>query len=87
MGRTDEAVFAAAQLESRVVVTENVPDYRLIATRHIQRGNTHHGLVLTSNRRFPRHRAATAGRLVLALDALLSTPGGPTPADGEHWLA
>jgi hypothetical protein len=84
-GQPDAAIFAAAQAEGRAIVTENVVDYRPLATYALQRGGAHCGLVLTTNRRFPRHDLQTAGRLVNALDALLST--GLDLTNLEHWLA
>jgi hypothetical protein len=83
-GQPDPVVFAAAQAETRTVVTENVADYRLLGTYEIQRGGSHAGLIFTSNRRLPRHEPRTAGRLVTALDDLLSTE--PETMNLEHWL-
>src|SRR5437762_13027670 len=71
-GQPDAIVFAAAQEEERAVVTENVSDYRPLAAYWIEQGRTHAGLILTSNRRFPRHDPRTTGRLVASLDELLS---------------
>lgn len=71
VGAPDEEVLAAAQVEERALVTENVRDYRPLEVALIAGGGHHAGLVYTSNRQFPRGRPATTGRLVLALDALL----------------
>lgn len=84
-GQPDAVVFAAAQAEGQVIVTENVPDYRALAAYTLQQGRSHAGLIFTSNRRFPRHDPRTAGRLVTALDELLSR--GPPVTDLEHWLS
>jgi hypothetical protein len=84
-GQPDPAVFATAVAEARAVVTENVADYRPLAEERVRQGATHPGLILTSNRRFPRHDRRTAGRLVVALDALLSAE--PDLTNQEHWLS
>lgn len=82
-GRSDEVILKEARRQGRVIVTENVLDYRPLAATVAKAGRTHPGLIFTSNRAFPRARRQTAGRLVLALDALLSTGEGIA---GEHWL-
>jgi predicted nuclease of predicted toxin-antitoxin system len=84
-GQPDEIVFAMAQAEGRVVVTENVIDYRPLATDVLQRGGSHVGVIFTSNHRFPRHDPRTVGRLVTALDQLLTNAVESTSM--EHWLS
>lgn len=84
-GQADLVIFAAAQAAGRVVVTENVVDYRPLGAQELQDGRSHAGLIFTSNRRFPRHDPRTAGRLVPALDALLST--GQEWTNRESWLS
>jgi predicted nuclease of predicted toxin-antitoxin system len=80
----DALVFIAAQGEGRAIVTENVPDFRRLAAMALADRRPHAGLVFTSNRRFPRHDASTIGRLVTALDGLLSQDRDLT--DLEWWL-
>lgn len=70
-GAPDAEVFAAALSAGRVIVTENVPDYRRLEAAALARGEGVPGLVFTTNRRFPRGRAGTVGQLVIALEALL----------------
>ena len=86
-GAPDRDVFAVAQEEGRALVTDDI-GFRSIDSEHRARGETHHGLVLTSNRRFPRGQPRTVGRLVRALDRFLS---GEATALAEspsftHWL-
>jgi nucleoside phosphorylase len=86
-GRPDADVFAAAQDEGRVVVTENVPDYLVIARDWETSERVHHGVIFTTDRRFPRHRASTIGRLVRALADLLAVEPEPAPpSNREIWL-
>ena len=85
-GRPDSDIFAAAQDESRAIVTENVSDYRALAREWEGSGRVHHGVVFTTNRKFPRHRPATIGRLIAALAHLLEAEPEPTPpSNREIW--
>ena len=71
-GAPDEEVFAAALAEDRVLVTENVPDFRRLEADALARGEAHAVLVFTSNRQFPRGEPGTTGRFVEALHTLLT---------------
>lgn len=70
-GKPDEVVFSLAQAAGRAVVTENVADYLPLAASRIQAGQSDFGLILTSNRRYPRHQERAVGHLVVALDELM----------------
>lgn len=86
-GGADEVVFAAAQEERRAIVTDDV-GFGAIESEHRSRGEAHCGLVFTANRRFPRGRPATVGRLVRSLDRFLSDDA-PTLDDSSSftwWL-
>jgi len=86
-GTPDRQVFALAQEEGRTLVTDDV-GFRSIESEHRARGEAHHGLVFTSNRRFPRGQPRTVGRLVRALDQFFSAEA-VTFADSRsftHWL-
>jgi hypothetical protein len=82
--KSDGDVFRVAQLEGRAIVTENAADYLLIARQENHRGRSHAGLILTTDRRFPRHDRRTAGRLVSALETLLTRTTDAT--NQEIWL-
>lgn len=79
-GAPDEDVFATALAEGRVLVTENVPDFRRLETAALARGDSTPGLVFTTNRQFPRGHPATVGRLVAALAGLLAEQPAPAAA-------
>lgn len=81
---SDALVFAAAQAEGRAIVTENVRDYRLLARQTIASGGAHQGLIFSDNRRLPRHRPVTLGRVVEALALLLEQDLDLT--NREIWL-
>ncbi|MPZ15237.1 MAG: hypothetical protein GEU73_12575 [Chloroflexi bacterium] len=81
----DGVVFAVAQAEGRCMVTEDVGDYRPLGIAALQEGESHLGLMFTSDRRFPRHDPRTPGRLVTALVELMSQDR--TLTNLEHWLA
>lgn len=82
-GRPDEVIFAAALEEARAIVTEDVADFRALASASLRAGRPCPPLIFTSNRRYPRSVRRTAARLVIALETLLKTRDS---LDGEHWL-
>ncbi len=82
-GKPDEVIFAEALADARAIVTENVVDYRPLASAAIRVGRASPTLIFTSNRTYPRASRRTAGRLVTALDSLLSAG---RPPEAEHWL-
>jgi hypothetical protein len=84
VGKLDAEILMIAQSEDRSIVTENAADFRRIAVELLGRGQEHAGLVLTSDRRFPRHDPRTVGRLVSALDELLAAR--ETLTNDEYWL-
>ncbi len=84
---SDEELFEIAQSLRRAVVTENVADFRPLDARMQGRGQAHHGLVLTTNRSFPRHSSRVVGALTVALAAYLDDlADGAAPASVVHWL-
>lgn len=70
-GKPDEEVWAAALGADRVVVTENVQDFRRIEMDALASAQPAARLIFTTDRQFPRGDPATIGRLVTALDGLL----------------
>lgn len=83
--QADTVILATAHAEQRAVVTENVRDYRILAAQVMQGRRSHSGLIFTTNRAFPRSDRRTVGRLVLALEHLLSEDG--EQENLEWWLA
>ena len=71
-GEADEAVWTAAIAHDRVLVSENVRDFRRLEAEALARARPLAALIFTTNRQFPRGDPATIGRLVTALDALLA---------------
>ncbi len=82
----DPEIFAVAQRKQRVVITENIDDFSEIADSHDRRGQTHHGLILVSARRYPRGNPRTIGQMVTALEELLGEQPGTAPTSLRHWL-
>ena len=81
-GKADRDLFEAAQSDGRALVTENIRDYRPLAERLISAGESHAGLVFTTDRRWPRN---DAGALINALERLLvERPDQPVAI--EIWL-
>lgn len=86
-GREDFEVLATAQQDRRLVVTEDVGDYRIIALDWQRSGRDHFGLIFTTESRFPRARPETTGRMIHALQNLASTePIVPEPTNRDIWL-
>jgi predicted nuclease of predicted toxin-antitoxin system len=71
-GSPDEEVWARAIAENRVLVSENVQDFRRIEMQALAAGEPAANLIFTTDRELPRGDPETTGRLVLALAALLT---------------
>lgn len=84
-GLADTDIFALAQTEQRTIVTENIPDFSVIADTYDQRGQDHYGLVLVDPSRYHRGSPGTIGRMVTALDRLNEHPE-TTPTSSRLWL-
>lgn len=78
-GATDAEVFETAVSERRTIVTEDVSGFRRLEIDAIADGRLVPGFIFTTDRQFPRGDPKTFGRLVRALDALL-TGEGDVPA-------
>ncbi len=68
----DDEVFEAARRDGRAVFTENVSDYVPLADDCLRRSEDFFGLVLTSDRSYPRGHPSTLGRAVRALDRYMT---------------
>jgi len=87
-GSTDEDLLDWARTNDRALVTDNQRDFIPIHHRCIASGHEHKGLILTTNRRFPRGQPGTTGKLIVALEGFLRTTA-PTIARNPsfiHWL-
>jgi len=62
----DAAILSAAAREQRVVVTDNIRDFKPLLDRHGAEGEPHHGVIFTSARSFPRSPKGI-GAMVTAL--------------------
>lgn len=82
----DADIFALAQHEQRIVVTENIDDFSAIADGYDLRGQAHFGLVLVPPGGYPRGSPGTIGRMVTELDRLLGEHPEQIPTSPRHWL-
>jgi predicted nuclease of predicted toxin-antitoxin system len=73
---TDEELLDIAAADQRVLVTENVADFIVLATCWAADQRRHHGIVLTHPGKFNRSRTSYPGSLIRALGAFLK--GSPT---------
>lgn len=85
-GLADMDIFVLAQTEHRTIVTENIPDFSIIADTYDQRGQDHYGLVLVDRDRYARGSPGTIGRIVTALDGLLNEYPETTSTSLRLWL-
>lgn len=87
-GTPDEDLLAWAQAEDRALVTDNQRDFIALHRRRIASGHDHEGLILTTNRRFPRGQPATTGKLVVALELFLHSTARSIARNPSfiHWL-
>jgi hypothetical protein len=81
-GLPDEDLLARAAGIGAALVTENVVDFTLLATRWAGEGRPHAGLVFTNPRRFHRASAAYPANLIAALRTFLES----SPVEGASWI-
>jgi nucleoside-diphosphate-sugar epimerase len=87
-GLPDANVLAAAADEHRAVVTDDIRDFLPLHRELIARAPGRHGLVLFTNRSFPRHRPDPFIRAMVApLDDLLTSNIGDAPDGRVIWLS
>jgi hypothetical protein len=82
----DVDIFMLAQREQRSIVTENIDDFSVIADGHDERGQAHHGLILVPPSSYRRGSPRTIGRIVVALERLLSELPETNPTSPRLWL-
>jgi predicted nuclease of predicted toxin-antitoxin system len=73
-GAPDHQIWAVAIADDRALVSENVRDFRRIESDALARADPIVRLIFTTDRQFPRGAPGTVGLLVVALDALLTSP-------------
>jgi hypothetical protein len=83
---SDREVMALAQAERRVVVTNNIRDFRPLHHEAVIPGGPGHFGVIFMPGDYRRTRADTGG-IIAALEGMLAThPGERDLASGEAWL-
>lgn len=82
----DEPLLTLCLSEQRSLLTNNVRDFVEIARRWSVRGQSHAGLIFTSDANLPRTRG-TIGRFVKLLHDLLTEHAASDDfTDRTHWL-
>lgn len=84
IGLPDAALFDTACRDGRVVVTNNIKDFRPLAAQRLATGRTHPGLILLPSTR-SRSRHATATLAAMIADVVKANPTGLDGA--EAWIA
>jgi hypothetical protein len=82
--KDDDFVFAAAQMEGRVLMTENFRDFQRLHLSVLEAGASHCGLIYTTEWSFFRGSGGSVGDFVRALEALIAT--GVDVNGQEIWL-
>ena len=77
-GADDPVVFAFAVRELRAVLTQNVRDFVLLVREHAERGQSHHGLILT--------RRKSLRDMLSGVSRVLSSRTGESLRDAVVWL-
>lgn len=72
-GASDRDVFEAALVERRAIVTEDVSGFRSLEIEAAAEGRAVPVFIFTTDRQFPRGDPATVGRLVRALNDLVTS--------------
>lgn len=85
-GVVDPQVLAWATADRRVVVTNNIQDFRPLHSMYLGTGATHHGILLVPTGKYSLKRESL-GALVTALDRLLTRcPADDALCDTERFL-
>lgn len=82
-GRSDRVILEVAVVEERVVITNNVRDFRPLAAERLARGESHAGLIL-----IPSSRTRTRGAVEMlanAIEQILREHPDGLPAT-ERWI-
>ena len=82
---SDRDLLRIAASEGRVLVTENIRDFPIIDAEYRQLDQQHFGVILATDRKYPRRHGAGSGRLVTALDAWLREHPEEATGDSTVW--
>lgn len=81
-GMADAKLLQLAAEMNRAIVTENVPDFAVLASQWAADAKPHAGIVYTNPNRFNRITSAYPANLIAALDHFLQHP----PVEGQDWV-
>ena len=82
---SDEALLELAAEQSRVLVTDNVADFRTLELQWLPMGRSHAGLLYISSKTFPMSRRRT-GLIASGLISRHRTGWWPAPGHSD-WLS
>ena len=82
----DEALLEICATEQRVLVTNNVADFAIIARRWAIAGRGHCGLIFTSDASMPRGRQSIGSYVDTVDELLIANHDAAAFTDRTHWL-
>ena len=78
----DAKLLQFAAETSRAIVTENVPDFAVLASQWAANATPHAGIIYTNPNWFNRRTTAYPANLIAALNHFLQDP----PVSGDNWV-
>lgn len=82
----DESLLTICQRDQRVLMTNNVADFATIVQRWTVLGQSHAGLIFTSDVSLPRSRELIGKYVELLTAVMIERPEPHTWHDRIHWL-
>ena len=79
---SDAKLLQLAAEMNRAIVTENVPDFAVLASQWAADAKPHAGIVYTNPNRFNRNISTYPANLITALDQFLRQ----SPIEGHSWV-
>ena len=86
LGKGDAQILETATAEHRGVVSEDARDFTLLHRVWMDRSRTHYGIILVSERRFPRRKDVPRPLVMALRTALRANPAEDALRDQLIWL-
>ncbi len=87
LGMADAQILETATAERRGVVSEDARDFTLLHRVWMDRSRTHYGIILVSERRFPRRKDVPRPLVAALRTVLRANPAEDALRDRLIWLS